>query len=305
MVRAAHQHRVRLAGRGRARGQGQRRRSASCCRPATRRRPSPTSSAGIREQLVDRRRPRRRAGRHGLRLDRRHGAIAADAGATVHAVRSVRPDLGGYAGKGEAIWKSQFVTRGDVLVFVDADLTEWGPHFVTGLLGPMLTDPSVLLAKGFYDRVLDDGSGRQLDAGRPGHRTGRAAAAQPAPSRTRRRGAAAGGASGRSGATCSQTLSVPVGYGVDIAALLDVATRHGLDADRAGRPRPTRALAPERPRSRRDGRADHRDRRPARRHRHARADDLDAVAVRPCGDAALARTRAVPTAERPAAASVA
>jgi len=38
----------------------------------------------------------------------------------------VRPDLGVHAGKGEALWKSQFVTSSSVLVFIDADLTEWG-----------------------------------------------------------------------------------------------------------------------------------------------------------------------------------
>ena len=53
--------------------------------------------------------------------------IAADNGATVHAARSIRPDLGGYAGKGEAMWKSLFVTTGQTIAFIDADLTGWGP----------------------------------------------------------------------------------------------------------------------------------------------------------------------------------
>ncbi|HEX3517307.1 MAG TPA: glycosyltransferase, partial [Trebonia sp.] len=77
-------------------------------------------------------------------------AIAAQAGAAVHRVRDVLPELGGRPGKGEALWKSLEVTKGDLLVFVDADLTHWGPHFVTGLLGPLLADPQVLLVKGFY-----------------------------------------------------------------------------------------------------------------------------------------------------------
>ena len=59
-------------------------------------------------------------------------------------------------GKGEALWKSLFVTTGDLLVFIDADLTSWGPHFVTGLLGPLLANENTLLVKGFYDRLLDD-----------------------------------------------------------------------------------------------------------------------------------------------------
>src|ERR1700761_7485819 len=88
------------------------------------------------------------------------GAEAARAGATVHRVREVAPQLGGYPGKGEALWKSLLVTTGDLLVFVDADLTQWGTHFVTGLLGPLLADPAVLLVKGFYERLFagEDGS---------------------------------------------------------------------------------------------------------------------------------------------------
>ena len=49
------------------------------------------------------------------------------------------------------------VTQGDLLVFVDADLTRWGPHFVTGLLGPLLADrpEPVAAGQGFYERVTD------------------------------------------------------------------------------------------------------------------------------------------------------
>ena len=71
--------------------------------------------------------------------------VAAEAGAIVHRAGDIAPELGAYRGKGEALWKSLLVTRGDVLVFVDADLTQWGPHFVTGLLGPLLAEPGVHL----------------------------------------------------------------------------------------------------------------------------------------------------------------
>ena len=51
-------------------------------------------------------------------------AVATDAGATVHRSAEIRPDLGSRPGKGEAMWKSLFVTTGDVLVFIDADLLD-------------------------------------------------------------------------------------------------------------------------------------------------------------------------------------
>jgi len=49
---------------------------------------------------------------------------AREAGAVVHGVGDVLPELGVRAGKGEALWKSLFVTSSDIVVFIDADLTE-------------------------------------------------------------------------------------------------------------------------------------------------------------------------------------
>jgi glucosyl-3-phosphoglycerate synthase len=67
-------------------------------------------------------------------------SVAWDAGAVVHRAAEIRPDLGWRPGKGEAMWKSLFVTTGDLLVFMDADLVDWDTHFLPGLLGPLLTD---------------------------------------------------------------------------------------------------------------------------------------------------------------------
>jgi glucosyl-3-phosphoglycerate synthase len=154
--------------------------------------------------------------------------VARDAGAAVYSVVDVAPELGVRAGKGEALWKSLFVATGDVLVFIDADLTEWGTHFVTGLLGPLLTDPAVLLAKGFYDRVLDLGTGVSAEGGRVTelvarpwlalHRPELAAVVQPLAGEWAIR------------RSLFETLSTPVGYGVEIATLLDTAAGHGVDA---------------------------------------------------------------------------
>jgi glucosyl-3-phosphoglycerate synthase len=154
--------------------------------------------------------------------------VAAEAGAVVHAVSSVRPDLGWQPGKGEAVWKSLFVTSGDLLVFVDADLTLFGPHFVTGLLGPMLAVPEVALVKGFYDRILDDGDRPSTQGGRVTELVARpllnvwwpdlAAVVQPL---------AGEWAARRS---LMEALEVPSGYGVELASLLDTFTTAGLDA---------------------------------------------------------------------------
>ena len=157
------------------------------------------------------------------------GAAASAAGAIVHRARDIAPALGAYRGKGEALWKSLLVTSGDVLVFVDADLTQWGPHFVTGLLGPLLADPGVHLVKGFYDRVRTEEDGSvSTEGGRVTELVARpllslwwphlAGVVQPL---------AGEWAARRS---LMESLSVPVGYGVELSTLLDTTARHGLDA---------------------------------------------------------------------------
>ncbi|MHB1711483.1 MAG: glucosyl-3-phosphoglycerate synthase [Acidimicrobiales bacterium] len=90
------------------------------------------------------------------------GDLAAKAGARVVPAepRLTGPTAGG---KGQAMRRAVEVARGDLIAFVDADVTNFGPHFVTGLLGPLLTDNSTTLVKGFYRRPLHgahDGGGR-------------------------------------------------------------------------------------------------------------------------------------------------
>ena len=155
--------------------------------------------------------------------------VAQRAGATVHSSREIRPDLGTFRGKGEALWKSQFVTSGDLLVFIDGDLTGWGTHFVSGLLGPLLSDPRVQLVKGFYDRILDDGTARlATQGGRVTELVARPLLNLYWPDLSRVVQPLAGEWAIRRDAFTQ--LSVPVGYGVEIGALLDVYRRLGLDA---------------------------------------------------------------------------
>jgi len=150
------------------------------------------------------------------------------AGARVHASKEVAPGLGSLPGKGEALWKSQLVTSGGLLVFVDADLTRFGPHFVTGLVGPLLADPEVMLVKGFYDRVLTADGARSTQGGRVTELVARpllslwwpqlAAVVQPLAGEWALR------------RSLARELPFPAGYGVELATLLDTEARYGLDA---------------------------------------------------------------------------
>ena len=155
--------------------------------------------------------------------------VARAAGAQVFSANGIRPDLGSVPGKGEALWKSQLVTVGDLLVFVDAALVDGGTHFDTGLLAPLLVDERVQLVKAVYDRPMIDASGREEETGgrvtelvaRPWlalHRPGLGGIVQPLSGEWAiRREAFA-------------SYAVPVGYGVEIAALVDTFDRFGAEA---------------------------------------------------------------------------
>jgi glucosyl-3-phosphoglycerate synthase len=155
--------------------------------------------------------------------------LAARAGAVVHRTSEVMPSAGSFPGKGEALWKSLLVSKGDLVVFVDADLTRWGPHFVSGLVGPLLADERVQLVKGFYTRVRTESDGSMsTEGGRVTELVARplislwwpelAGVVQPL----------AGEWAARR--TLMESLSIPVGYGVELATLMDTVSRHGLDA---------------------------------------------------------------------------
>jgi glucosyl-3-phosphoglycerate synthase len=59
---------------------------------------------------------------------------------------------GGFPGAGEALWKSLHVLKGDLLCWVDPQATPIRPRVVSGLLGPLLTDPEIGYVKGFTRR---------------------------------------------------------------------------------------------------------------------------------------------------------
>ena len=156
-------------------------------------------------------------------------AVATDAGAVVHRAAEVRPDLGSVPGKGEAMWKSLFVTTGDVLVFMDADLLDWDTHFVPGLLGPLLTRPDVALVKGFYERPLVSGDDvAAYEGGRVTELVARPLIALAFPELAGLVQPLAGEWAIRR--SLFEELHVPTGYAVELAALVDTARSLGVDA---------------------------------------------------------------------------
>ena len=158
--------------------------------------------------------------------------VARDAGAAVHRVQDVlpaRPDLAALPGKGDALWRAQFVTTGDLLVCVDADVTDFVSTFVTGLVGPLLADPDVQLVKGFYDRVsADDRPGGSTQGGRVTELMARPLLASRWPELSAVRQPLSGEWAIRRHLMAE--LDVPVGYGVELAVLIDTLMARGRDA---------------------------------------------------------------------------
>src|SRR5829696_929314 len=83
-------------------------------------------------------------------------ALAAAAGARVVGCE-------GGPGKGEALWTSLVASRGDLVVWCDADLEGVGPELVERLVAPLLSDQSIGFVKGRWSRSLH---GRDGEGGR-------------------------------------------------------------------------------------------------------------------------------------------
>ena len=96
------------------------------------------------------------------------GAIAASLGAEVLRPAALLPGFGPVLGKGDAMWRALSVLTGDLVCFVDGDSEDFGAHFATGLLGPLICVPGVQFVKGFYrrpfksavDQITPTGGGR-------------------------------------------------------------------------------------------------------------------------------------------------
>ena len=91
--------------------------------------------------------------------------IAAKEGVPVYIHQELLPTMEPRSGKGEALWKSLLVTKGDIIVWIDTDIVNIHPRFVYGIIGPLLINPQVQLVKGFYRRPLRVGQKMQAGGG--------------------------------------------------------------------------------------------------------------------------------------------
>ena len=175
--------------------------------------------------------------------------IARSLGVPVFVHQDILPQYGLRRGKGEALWKSLYVTHGDLVFWIDTDIVNIHPRFVYGLIGPLLLNPGVQFVKGFYRRPLRvDGKLEAGGGGRVTELTARpllnlffpelSGVIQPL--------------SGEYGGRRSLLEQLPfyTGYGVETGMLIDVLEKAGLSSiaqvdlkERIHRNQPLQALS--------------------------------------------------------------
>ncbi len=155
--------------------------------------------------------------------------IAGEFGLPVYIHQQILPKLGARPGKGEALWKSLLVTKGDILVWIDTDIVNINPAFVYGILGPLLLMPHIQFVKGFYRRPLKVGEKTQAGGGgRVTELTARPLLNLFYPELSGVLQPLSGEYGGRRRAL--EQLPFFSGYGVETGLLIDIFEKYGLNA---------------------------------------------------------------------------
>ena len=147
-------------------------------------------------------------------------AIARDAGAEVVPIGDVHATYGPGDGKGNALWATLAVSRGDVVVWCDGDVTSFRPDWVARLVAPLLEDATVGLVKACYERPTHAGGG-----GRTTELVARPLLSLYVPELTAVRQPLSGEFAGRR--DVMEAIPFVEGWGVEIAMLVDLVARFG------------------------------------------------------------------------------
>ncbi len=168
-------------------------------------------------------------------------------GARVLAVDEILPDLPKGSGKGNTLWMSLYACDGDIVCWLDADVRNFGAHFVTRLLAPLLTNDTIGFVKGYYRRPLH---GDATGGGRVTELIARPVISSLFPHLAGFVQPLAGEYAGRR--TLLETVPFVEGWGVELGLLIDLVANYGIDAIaqadldvREHRNRPLEQLGPQ------------------------------------------------------------
>ena len=157
------------------------------------------------------------------------GEIAARHGAIVIQRELVAPELGPSQGKGDALWRALKVTDGDIVAFLDGDTRDPNPAHLLGILGPLLLDEKIKMVRGCFERPFRTPNGEihANEGGRVTELTARPLLNLHFPQLAGFSQPLAGEFAARR--SLLESLSFPVGYGVEIGTLIDTWKLVGLN----------------------------------------------------------------------------
>ena len=155
--------------------------------------------------------------------------IAETYGAKTYTAADILPRLEPFTGKGENLWKALYITRGDIIVYLDADIKNIHHRFVYGLVGPLLLSDGIKYTKAFYDRPITNGSDkiRPTGGGRVTELVIRPLFALFFPELTQIIQPLSGEYAGFR--DLFEKIPFPIGYGVETSMILDIYDNWGLD----------------------------------------------------------------------------
>lgn len=153
---------------------------------------------------------------------------AREAGADVYHSCNHLSRHGHMPGKGDNLWKSLYLLKGDIIVWVDADIKNIDPKFVYGLVGPLLTDPRIQFVKAYYERPLhrpyeED----EFGGGRVTEILVRPLFSAFFPELAKLYQPCSGECAGRRGLL--ESLPFAAGYGIETGMLIDIHARFGSE----------------------------------------------------------------------------
>ncbi len=155
--------------------------------------------------------------------------VAESFGADTYLSSGILPHLDSRKGKGENLWKAIYQLKGDIIVYVDADISNIHPRFVYGLVAPLIYRQEVKYVKAFYDRPLTlSGSSRSSGGGRVTEILVRPLFSLFFPELTGIIQPLSGEYAVRR--EVLEQIAFPIGYGVETSHLIDVHHKFGLEA---------------------------------------------------------------------------
>ena len=155
--------------------------------------------------------------------------IARGYGADVYNAAEILPELVKFKGKGENLWKALFVTKGDIIVYLDADIKNIHHRFAYGLLGPLILFDNIKYVKAFYDRPISIGKSkiRPTGGGRVTELVIRPLFSLFFPELTQILQPLSGEYAGYR--ELFESIPFPIGYGIETSMILDIYEKWGLD----------------------------------------------------------------------------